>query len=180
MSFTDLPATLITADAAGRATMLRIYGRLYMADAVGRHALRILHDLVQLIGAIGFTWEHGLHFYARRAHLDAQHRVNSWLNPTCRSSTRPSRLPRNRLGRVVAELMRFGLVRVQGVAVARHPLDLGDKRFNHVEDFWSEVDRRSREHGSELRGPLLQVFAHELVTPAEVGTTRRPISVGSI
>ena len=32
----------------------------------------ILHDLVQLTGAIGFTWEYGLHLYERRAHQDAR------------------------------------------------------------------------------------------------------------
>ncbi len=31
----------------------------------------LLHDLVQLTGGIGFTWEYGLHFYGRRAHHDA-------------------------------------------------------------------------------------------------------------
>jgi alkylation response protein AidB-like acyl-CoA dehydrogenase len=35
-------------------------------------ALPLLHDLVQLTGAIGFTWEYGLHLYERRAHLDAR------------------------------------------------------------------------------------------------------------
>lgn len=40
--------------------------------AVASGALHILHDLVQLTGAIGFTWEHGLHFYERRAHLNAR------------------------------------------------------------------------------------------------------------
>jgi alkylation response protein AidB-like acyl-CoA dehydrogenase len=36
------------------------------------HAVAIFHDLLQLTGAIGFTWEYGLHFYERRAHLDAR------------------------------------------------------------------------------------------------------------
>jgi alkylation response protein AidB-like acyl-CoA dehydrogenase len=40
--------------------------------AVSSGALHILHDLLQLTGAIGFTWEHGLHLYERRAHLDAR------------------------------------------------------------------------------------------------------------
>jgi alkylation response protein AidB-like acyl-CoA dehydrogenase len=35
-------------------------------------AVPILHDLVQLTGGIGFTWEYGLHFYERRAHHDAR------------------------------------------------------------------------------------------------------------
>jgi len=33
---------------------------------------RILHDLLQLTGAIGFTWDYGLHFYERRVHQDAR------------------------------------------------------------------------------------------------------------
>jgi alkylation response protein AidB-like acyl-CoA dehydrogenase len=40
--------------------------------AITGGALHILHDLLQLTGAIGFTWEHGLHLYERRAHLDAR------------------------------------------------------------------------------------------------------------
>jgi alkylation response protein AidB-like acyl-CoA dehydrogenase len=44
-----------------------------LAEAsVSKHAVHVLHDLVQLTGAIGFTWEHGLHLYERRAHLDAR------------------------------------------------------------------------------------------------------------
>ena len=40
--------------------------------SVHGNAVRILHDLLQLTGAIGFTWEYGLHFYERRAHHDAR------------------------------------------------------------------------------------------------------------
>jgi alkylation response protein AidB-like acyl-CoA dehydrogenase len=40
--------------------------------SVSSEAGHILHDLVQLTGAVGFTWEHGLHFYVRRAHQDAR------------------------------------------------------------------------------------------------------------
>ncbi len=40
--------------------------------AVASGAVAILHDLLQLTGAIGFTWEYGLHLYERRAHLDAR------------------------------------------------------------------------------------------------------------
>jgi len=39
--------------------------------AVSAHAVGILHDLVQLTGGIGFTWEHGLHLFERRAQVDA-------------------------------------------------------------------------------------------------------------
>jgi alkylation response protein AidB-like acyl-CoA dehydrogenase len=40
--------------------------------AVSRDAVPVLHDLLQLTGAIGFTWEYGLHLAERRAHLDAR------------------------------------------------------------------------------------------------------------
>jgi alkylation response protein AidB-like acyl-CoA dehydrogenase len=40
--------------------------------AVSSGAVHVLHDLLQLTGAIGFTWEHGLHLYERRAHHDAR------------------------------------------------------------------------------------------------------------
>jgi alkylation response protein AidB-like acyl-CoA dehydrogenase len=47
--------------------------QVLLAEAgVARHAVAILHDLVQLTGAIGFTWEYGLHYAERRAHLDAR------------------------------------------------------------------------------------------------------------
>ena len=47
--------------------------RALLAEAaVARDAVVVLHDLLQLTGAIGFTWEHGLHFFERRAHLDAR------------------------------------------------------------------------------------------------------------
>jgi alkylation response protein AidB-like acyl-CoA dehydrogenase len=39
---------------------------------VASTALHILHELLQLSGAIGFTWEYGLHLYERRAHHDAR------------------------------------------------------------------------------------------------------------
>jgi alkylation response protein AidB-like acyl-CoA dehydrogenase len=42
------------------------------AVSVHGNALRILHDLLQLTGGIGFTWEYGLHLYERRAHHDAR------------------------------------------------------------------------------------------------------------
>ncbi len=40
--------------------------------AVSSAAVRVLHDLVQLTGGIGFTWEHGLHLFERRAQQDAR------------------------------------------------------------------------------------------------------------
>jgi alkylation response protein AidB-like acyl-CoA dehydrogenase len=39
---------------------------------VSNSAVHVLHDLLQLTGAIGFTWEYGLHLYERRAHQDAR------------------------------------------------------------------------------------------------------------
>ena len=44
-----------------------------LAEAsVSTAASHILHDLLQLTGAIGFTWEYGLHFFQRRVHQDAR------------------------------------------------------------------------------------------------------------
>jgi alkylation response protein AidB-like acyl-CoA dehydrogenase len=44
-----------------------------LAEAsVAAGAVPMLHDLLQLTGAIGFTWEYGLHLYERRAHFDAR------------------------------------------------------------------------------------------------------------
>ncbi len=40
--------------------------------SVSTSAVHILHDLVQLTGGIGFTWEYGLHHFERRAHQDAR------------------------------------------------------------------------------------------------------------
>jgi alkylation response protein AidB-like acyl-CoA dehydrogenase len=43
------------------------------AKAVGTAAYaRIAHDAVLLHGAIGFTWEHDLHLYLKRALLDRE------------------------------------------------------------------------------------------------------------
>ncbi len=44
--------------------------------AVSASATRVLHDLLQLTGAIGFTWEYGLHFFERRVHHDARLAAN--------------------------------------------------------------------------------------------------------
>jgi alkylation response protein AidB-like acyl-CoA dehydrogenase len=47
--------------------------RVVLAElAVSGSAVHVLHDLLQLTGGIGFTWEHGLHLYERRAHHDAR------------------------------------------------------------------------------------------------------------
>jgi alkylation response protein AidB-like acyl-CoA dehydrogenase len=51
--------------------------RVLVAEAsVAGGAVHILHDLVQLTGAIGFTWEYGLHLSERRAHQDARLAAN--------------------------------------------------------------------------------------------------------
>lgn len=44
--------------------------------SVSSGATHILHDLLQLTGAIGFTWEYGLHYYERRAHTSARLAAN--------------------------------------------------------------------------------------------------------
>ncbi|MCK9897785.1 acyl-CoA dehydrogenase family protein [Frankia sp. AgB32] len=44
--------------------------------SVSSGAPHLLHDLLQLTGAIGFTWEYGLHYYERRAHQDARLAAN--------------------------------------------------------------------------------------------------------
>ncbi len=47
--------------------------RAVLAEAgVARRAVPVLHDLVQLTGAVGFTWEYGLHLFERRAQLNAR------------------------------------------------------------------------------------------------------------
>jgi alkylation response protein AidB-like acyl-CoA dehydrogenase len=40
--------------------------------SVSSGATHLVHDLVQLTGGIGFTWEYGLHFFDRRVHQDAR------------------------------------------------------------------------------------------------------------
>jgi alkylation response protein AidB-like acyl-CoA dehydrogenase len=64
-------ARVLTASAAGaeRAVAIAELG-------VSGHATHVLHDLLQLTGGIGFTWEHGLHLHARRAHQDARLAAN--------------------------------------------------------------------------------------------------------
>lgn len=44
--------------------------------SVSQSAARLIHDLLQLTGAIGFTWEYGLHFFDRRAHHNARLAAN--------------------------------------------------------------------------------------------------------
>jgi alkylation response protein AidB-like acyl-CoA dehydrogenase len=44
--------------------------------SVSSSATRILHDLLQLTGAIGFTWDYGLHLFERRVHQDARLAAN--------------------------------------------------------------------------------------------------------
>jgi len=40
--------------------------------SISESAAHIIHDLLQLTGAISFTWEYGLHFFDRRAHHNAR------------------------------------------------------------------------------------------------------------
>ncbi len=44
--------------------------------SVSSGASHLLHDLLQLSGAIGFTWEYGLHYYQRRAQTTARLAAN--------------------------------------------------------------------------------------------------------
>ncbi|WP_426573997.1 acyl-CoA dehydrogenase family protein [Aquihabitans sp. McL0605] len=51
--------------------------RVALAEAgASSGAGHILHDLLQLTGAIGFTWEYGLHAFQRRVHQDARLAAN--------------------------------------------------------------------------------------------------------
>ena len=68
-------AALVVSDAAERMTADAPDAdrqALLAEAAVTLNAVSLLHDLLQLTGAIGFTWDYGLHFYERRAHLDAR------------------------------------------------------------------------------------------------------------
>ncbi|MCM3884545.1 acyl-CoA dehydrogenase, partial [Frankia sp. R82] len=44
--------------------------------SVSSGAPHLLHDLVQLTGGIGFTWEYGLHFHERRVRQNARLAAN--------------------------------------------------------------------------------------------------------
>lgn len=70
---------LLVAEAAALLTAGSEQARRHVAMAqvsVASSAARILHDLVQLTGGIGFTWEYGLHLYERRVHQDARLAAN--------------------------------------------------------------------------------------------------------
>jgi alkylation response protein AidB-like acyl-CoA dehydrogenase len=67
--------SLLAEEAAGQvAAQAPGAGRtvLLTEGSVAAAAVPLLHDLLQLTGAIAFTWEYGLHLYERRAHLDAR------------------------------------------------------------------------------------------------------------
>jgi alkylation response protein AidB-like acyl-CoA dehydrogenase len=71
--------TLVVAEAAHLLATGSPEARRFVAMAelsVSSRAGRILHDLLQLTGAIGFTWEYGLHFFERRVHQDARLAAN--------------------------------------------------------------------------------------------------------
>ena len=70
---------LLVAEAARLLAAGTADGRRFVAMAevsVSSGATHILHDLLQLTGAIGFTWEYGLHYYERRVHQDARLAAN--------------------------------------------------------------------------------------------------------
>ncbi len=68
MALVAIEAARLMADASPEAERF-----VAMAEvSVSSSATRIIHDLLQLTGAIGFTWEHGLHLYERRVHQDAR------------------------------------------------------------------------------------------------------------
>jgi alkylation response protein AidB-like acyl-CoA dehydrogenase len=70
---------LLVGEAARRLGAGAAEGRRFVAMAevsVSSAATHILHDLLQLTGAIGFTWEYGLHYYERRVHHDARLAAN--------------------------------------------------------------------------------------------------------
>ncbi|MGH2476555.1 MAG: acyl-CoA dehydrogenase family protein, partial [Candidatus Limnocylindrales bacterium] len=60
--------TLGDADAAGEERAIAAStAKAWCSDA----ASRVLASALQVHGGIGFTWEHDLHLYLKRAHLDA-------------------------------------------------------------------------------------------------------------
>jgi alkylation response protein AidB-like acyl-CoA dehydrogenase len=71
--------TLVVTEAADLLATGAADARRFVAMAevsVSSSAARILHDLLQLTGAIGFTWAYGLHFFERRVHQDARLAAN--------------------------------------------------------------------------------------------------------
>ncbi len=65
-------AALLMAGGASDAHRRVMLAELGVHGAVGH----VLHDLLQLTGGIGFTWEYGLHHLQRRAHQDARLSAN--------------------------------------------------------------------------------------------------------
>jgi alkylation response protein AidB-like acyl-CoA dehydrogenase len=59
--------TLGNASAADGRSIAASTAKVWCSDA----ALRVLASALQVHGGIGFTWEHDLHLYLKRAHLDA-------------------------------------------------------------------------------------------------------------
>ncbi|WP_241830238.1 acyl-CoA dehydrogenase family protein [Parafrankia colletiae] len=71
--------TLVVTEAARLLSAGSSRARRWVAVAgssTGAGAPHILHDLLQLSGAIGFTWEYGLHFHQRRVHQNARLAAN--------------------------------------------------------------------------------------------------------
>ncbi|MCK9923760.1 acyl-CoA dehydrogenase family protein [Frankia sp. AgPm24] len=65
------PGTSGTSGAGERSRWVALAGA-----SVSSGAPHLLHDLVQLTGGIGFTWEYGLHLHERRVHQDARLAAN--------------------------------------------------------------------------------------------------------
>jgi alkylation response protein AidB-like acyl-CoA dehydrogenase len=59
--------TVGNVDAADERAIAASTAKAWCSDA----ALRVLASALQVHGGIGFTWEHDLHLYLKRAHLDA-------------------------------------------------------------------------------------------------------------
>jgi len=63
----DPGATADTPAGADKRSIAASTAKAWCSDA----ALRVLASALQVHGGIGFTWEHDLHLYLKRAHLDA-------------------------------------------------------------------------------------------------------------
>jgi len=72
MSLLVRAAAVAVSDRAPAARRTVLLAELSVTEASDH----LLHDLLQLTGAIGFTWEYGLHFYQRRAHQAARLTAN--------------------------------------------------------------------------------------------------------
>lgn len=67
MAVADEAATAVDADVAAAARQVSV-AKAY----VGRRAVDVIHDCVQMTGGIAMTWDHDIHLYLRRALLDRE------------------------------------------------------------------------------------------------------------